>query len=223
MRQVIRVGRKKAAYYNLTTECCVRSYIEFICLLGSGFDTDPLMPWAARILNDKATFDEVKRGDRLYDQVWDYIDYISTDYRDTAGEPITERFVEEIKGLRKGCGEELTKNNYQEFAENLGCRIKTFFPAKYRYVGENRVHSLINQGYRSAGDYGISTKHGITLYTVYMFVLGSGFDDDPLLPWANATLNDAGLSNQAEKINRLYAEGVQFLRRWWDSAPEKED
>lgn len=40
MRRVIQQGWQKAKSYDLTAECCVRSYIELMCLLGSGFDTD---------------------------------------------------------------------------------------------------------------------------------------------------------------------------------------
>src|SRR6266498_1125429 len=58
MRRVIQHGWMKAKSYDLTAECCARSYIEFMCLLGSGFDTDPLMPWAAEILNDRTTSDQ---------------------------------------------------------------------------------------------------------------------------------------------------------------------
>src|SRR5260370_29920990 len=57
MRRVIRHGWKKANSYDLTAECCVRSYIELMCLLGGGFDVDTLLPWAAEILNDKFSSD----------------------------------------------------------------------------------------------------------------------------------------------------------------------
>src|SRR5947207_15760661 len=76
MRRVIRHGWKKANSYNLTAECCVRSYIEFMCMLGGGFDIDILLPWAAEILNDKSSSDQIARGDRLYHQTWDYIDHV---------------------------------------------------------------------------------------------------------------------------------------------------
>jgi hypothetical protein len=222
MRRIIQQGWQKAKSYDLTAECCVRSFIEFMCLLGSGFDTDPLLPWAATILNDKVTLGQVERGDRLYDQVWDYIDHISQDYRDATGKPTTARFMDEIRSLRHGRDDILTQNAYPNFAHDLTWRIKTIFPAKCQYVGEQRVRNLIPRGVRSARTYGITTDRGITLFTMFMFVLGSGFAHDLLLPWARATLNDKGITDQTDRIDQLYAEGVGFLNRWWDSAPERE-
>ena len=94
MRRVIRHGWQKANSYDLTAECCARSYIEFMCLLGGAFDTDVLLPWAAEILNDKSTPDQVARRDRLYHKTWEYIDHVARDYRDAAGNPTTARFMD---------------------------------------------------------------------------------------------------------------------------------
>lgn len=222
MRRVIQQGLQKAQSHDLTAECCIRSYIEFMCLLGSGFDTDPLLPWAAIILNDRVTFGQVERGDRLYDQVWDYIDHISQDYRDKSGKPTTARFMGEIRNLRHGHDDILTQSTYPNFAHDLTWKIKTVFPAKCQYVGEQRVRNLIPRGVKSARIYGITTDRGVTLFTMLMFVLGSGFANDPLLPWAQATLNDKRITDQTARVDRLYAEGVGFLKRWWDSAPVRE-
>ena len=219
MRRVIQQGWQKAQSYDLTAECCVRSYIEFMCRLGSGFDADPLLPWAAEILNDKTVSDQIERGDRLYDKAWDYIDHISQDYRDTTGKPTTARFMGEIRSLRHGREDVLTQSTYPTFANDLAWRIKNFFPAKCHYVGEQQVQNLIPRGVRSARTYGITTDRGITLFTMLMFVLGNGFANDLLLPWAKTTLNDKGITNEIDRVDRLYAEGVGFLKRWWDLIP----
>lgn len=222
MRLAIQQGWQKASGYELTAECCVRSYIEFMCLLGSGFDTDPLLPWAATILNDKATLGQVERGDRLYDQAWDYIDRISRDYLDAGGKPLTERFVDEIRDLHRVSNAVVTQSDYSSFAGDLASRIAAVFPAKCEYVGERRVRKLIPNGVRAAWSYEITTRRGIGLITVLMFVLGNRFADDPLLPWAQTTLNDKRIANEIDRVDRLFAEAVGFLRRWWDAAPERE-
>jgi hypothetical protein len=221
MRRVVQLGWQKAKSYDLTAECCVRSYIEFMCLLGSEFATDPLLPWAATILNDQVTLSQVERGDRLYDQVWDYVAHIAQDYRDTTGKPTTARFMDEIRNLRRKRDDVVTQNTYPNFARDLAWRIQSLFPAKCRYVGEHRVQSLFPRGVRLARSYGITSDRGITLLTVLMFVLGSGFTNDPLLPWAKATLNDRRIVTEIDRVDRLYAEGIGFLNRWWNSTPEK--
>jgi hypothetical protein len=221
VRRVIQQGWQKAQAqsYDLTAECCVRSYIEFMCRLGSGFDADPLLPWAAATLNDKTILDQVERGDCLYDRAWDYIDHIAQDYRDASGQPTTARFVGELRSLRHGQDEVLTPGAMPNFCRQLLARIERVFPAKCQYVGADRVRDLIPHGIEAASTYGITTERGVTLFTVLMFVLGSGFADDLLLPWASATLNDKGITNQIHRVDRLYSEGVGCLNRWWGLVP----
>ncbi len=220
MRHVIRHGWESAKRYGLTAECCVRTYIEFMCLLGGGFDTNPLMPWAAEILNDKNTSDQVARGDRLYDRAHEYIRHLVPDYRDAAGEPITARFVAELRQLRHMPDTPVTADAVPAFSGSLKVRLQHVFPAKCQYVGEDRGAALIADGIASAARYGITGERGLTLFITLMFVLGIGFDDDPLLPWASAILNDDKITQQKKRVDRLYIKAVGVLRRWWQTPHE---
>ena len=223
MRRVIRYGWQKANSYELTAECCVRSYIEFMCLLGGGLDTDILLPWAAEILNDKSTPDQVARGDRLYHKTWDYIDHIAHDYRDAAGQPTTARFMDDLRQLRHGGDETVSLAGMPQFLQSLEMRLQRLFPAKCAYVGEENVRRAVANGVVSARVYGITTERGAILFTAMRFVLGGGFDQDLLLPWASATLNDPALPDQYKRADRLYAEGMSFLRRWWGLSSARGD
>jgi len=214
-RRVIRHGWEKAKSYDLTAECCVRSYIEFMFLLGGGFDSDILLPWAAEILNDKSPRDEVARADRLYHKIWHYIDHIALDYRDANGQPTTERFMGDLKQLRNG-DETLTPAGMPQFLESLEMRFHRLFPAKCDYVGRENVRQAVSNGVESAKGYGITIERGITLFTAMRFILGGGFDQDLLLPWASTILTDQRIPDQFKRVDKLYAEGVGCLRRWWD-------
>ncbi len=66
LHAAIRTGWQKAKPHGLTPECCVRSYLELMCLLGSDFDTDSLLPWATETLHDQAVTDQIARGDLLH-------------------------------------------------------------------------------------------------------------------------------------------------------------
>lgn len=215
LRRAIRLGLHKAKGHDLTAECCVRSYIEFMCLLGSGFDADPLLPWAAAILNDKFAFGQVARGDRLHEQGWEYVDYVAQDYRDLSGQPAFAHLIEDFAKLFQGRDEVLTEGNYPAFARQLAGQIEADFPAKCRYVGEIRLQTLIPRGIKSAWAHGLMTERELAVYTVLLFVLGSGFADDPLFPWASSALNDPKPSGQIARTDRLHAEGLAFLGRWW--------
>jgi hypothetical protein len=186
-----------------------------MCLLGSGFDTDPLLPWAAEILNDKTTSDHVARGDRLYSRAWEYIAGVIPDYRDATGQPITPRFVGELKQLRNESDDTLTADYIPTYSRELIARLERVFPAKCRYVGNDRVSALIPAGIEAAARYGITGQRGITLFIALMFVLGRGFDRDPLLPWASEILNDATITEQNKRVTKLYGEGLDCLSRWW--------
>ena len=218
LRRVIQLGVKSASRHGLTVECCVRSYIEFMCRLGSSFDSDPLLPWATETLQEK-TLTQIERGDALYDRAWDYIDHISRDYRDASGRPTTARFINELRSMRHGHDEVLTRAALPGFAHALRDRIEAMFPAKCRYVPAPALDDMVPRGIETAGRYAITTQRGIALVTVLLFVLGSGFPDDPLLPWASAALHDQQVAGPTERVDRLYAGGVAFLKRWWDSAP----
>jgi hypothetical protein len=217
MRQVIRLGWQRAKSYELTAECCVRSYIESMCLLGSGFDRDSLLPWASEILNDTSSSDQVARGDKLYYKMWDYIDHIAADYRDQAGRPTTARFMRDLKELRHE-DPEAPALSIPDRVSSIHAKLTRLFPAKCAYVGDPIVRSAIAGAVQSAAGYGVTSTNGATFFVSLRFVLGHGFDRDPLLPWVSATLGDPALQDPVRKAEKLYAQGIAFLNRWWQSS-----
>jgi hypothetical protein len=215
MRRAIRYGWQKANSYEWTPECCVRSYIEFMCLLGGGFDTDTLLPWAAEILTDRS-FDQISRGDHLYHKMWDYLDHAARDYRDANWQPTTARFMNDPRQCRHGGEDVVTSSTMPQFLESLEARVRRLFPAKCAYVGERNLREALRVAALSAGGYGITTERGLTLFGAMRFVLGGGFDQDLLLPWVSATLQDPEIPDQDKRVDRLYVSAVRFLNRWWE-------
>jgi hypothetical protein len=223
MRRVIKRGWEKSKSYDLTAECCVRSYIDLMCILGGGFDSDTLLPWAVEILNDKSSTDQLARGDRLYHKAWDYVDHIAADYRDVSGRPTTARFLPDLRELRYGNDEVITDSGMPQFLKSLQLRFKRLFPAKCDYVGDGNLSKVVLTGVESANTYGITAERGAILFVSMRFILGSGFDKDLLLPWASAALLDRAIPDQYKRVDKLYADGVSFLRQWWNSSSGKED
>jgi hypothetical protein len=216
IRRAIRHGLQKASGYGLTAECCVRSYIESMLILGGEFDTDVPLPWAAEILSDRSSSDQVARGDRLYHGMWNYLDLVARDYRDLAGQPITSRFMNDLRELRHGADESITPESRSTFTSLTEMRLRRLFPAKCSYLEDAGLRKAVVMGTESAAAYGITSVRGVTLFTSMRFVLGGNFHRDLLLPWASATLNDAQIPDQHTRVDKLYAEGVKFLRRWWE-------
>src|SRR5262245_37100012 len=52
IRKVIRHAKARGATHGLTTERDLRLYLSLMCMLGSSFDSDPQLPWAAARLNE---------------------------------------------------------------------------------------------------------------------------------------------------------------------------
>ena len=55
-------------------------------------------------------------------------------------------------------------------------------------------------------------SRGATLYVAIMFVVGGGFDKDPLLPWVPPVLNSPVSANQ--KADQLFSKALAELKRW---------
>ncbi|OOG55627.1 hypothetical protein [Rhodanobacter sp. C03] len=218
MRRVIRYGWEKSKSYGFTAECCVRMYIEFMCLLGGGFDTDPLLPWAAEILKESPSADQVARGDRFYARAWEYIEHIIPDYRDASGTPNTARFAAELKQLRTMPDESLGPHNLPVFDHALQARLRQVFPAKCNNIGTEHVQLLVRTAIGTGAGYGITGTRGITLIATLMFVLGSGFERDPLLPWIAPTLKDRSIRTPTKRVDKLYLKALGVLGNWWDFA-----
>lgn len=216
MRLVIQQGRQRAASHGLTLECCARSYIEFMCLLGSGFDVDPLLPWAAQILGDRASPDQVARGDRFYDRAWLYIRSIVPDYRDSRHQPNTARLVGALRELMRLSDQAPPAHDMPNWCLAMAARLQSTFAAKAGVVGAPAVLATVNTAVEVARGHGITGQRGMALCSALMFVLGREFDHDPLLPWASQALKDASLGSETERVDRLARQGVATLRRWWD-------
>lgn len=207
MGRVIRWGLDRARGHGLTTEANVRRYLCLMCLLGSGFDADPQMPWAAAILAESVAHEDA-RAVRLYDRAMEYLDHVAPD------------FEERDEG--SGLGAELGKLRHvpetpfypPELAERLVLRLHEVFPRKCAHVGDEAIRRLIAHAFATAQGYGIDRERGAVLVVAMMFALGSGFDRDPLLPWVEAILRDPATPGQRERVDRLYAEAVGLLRQW---------
>lgn len=214
IRACVREGMKRAPSHGLTSERSIRIYVQTMFMLGSKFDTDPQYPWAAEILGEAETPEE-ERCDRLHDKSWEYAAQVAEDYRDFDPEAEHSRFMRELLDLRHESKETLALSELSRFSGRTLARLQSLFPHKCEYVGELSLRRLIQRGVQMARGHSITTERGTLLFIMLMFVLGGGFDTDPQLPWASVVLKDEALTDQNERVNRLYAAALDCLRRWW--------
>jgi len=226
VRNVIEYGVDRAEAHGFETEPDVNMYIDLMLLLGSNFDTDPQLPWAAEILQEESTEDElteeestedesiedesiaepVGRVEKLYDQAIEYLDRIEG--------PEDEYLVNALDEFSDISFEELPLTRSEDIENTTISLLRRIWPEKCQVVGHAALRNLIRYGGESAQCYNITSQRGVVLYTVLMFMLGSGFDTDPQFPWAASTVKDESTINEAARIDQLYKKAIAFLDEW---------
>jgi len=206
VRKVIRYSIERAETYGLTTERDVCLYINLVFLLGSNFDTDVQFPWAAATLKDEMIKGSVIRIDKLYEIAMDYLGRVNGDnniYLALA-----------LRKIREVPFGEFSYAVSEDVVRKVISQLKNVWPEKCQYLGNSILHQLVQHGIKSARRYNITGEKGLVLYIGLMFMLGSGFDNDPQFPWATAVLRNEVLTEQSAKVERLHTEAMAFLNKW---------
>ncbi len=206
LRATIRLGVERGQAYGLTTQRDLYHYVPLMLLLGSYFDEDPQLPWAAAILKDEAVSDPGARAERLYDEAMAYLDAV-------AGEE-GELLLAALKRLR----ERPVAQVWQPGSENVQTRVagllREVWPQKARRVGADALAQVARCAAQAARDYDVPGDLGIAVFATLMFMLGSGFSADPQFPWAAEILNDRSPEGRQRKAERLHEAGMKLADQW---------
>lgn len=208
-RRVIRLGIERAEQYGLASERDIHLYVGLMFMLGSYFDQDPQLPWAAKILTDENIVYPSHRADQLHNRAMAYLNQAAgkdSQYLDRALRKVRELPVSALS--RTG------ENKQLSFGDYMLKLLYALFPEKYQAVGDDAIRQLVRQGYQSAKSYNLTSEPGITAYIGLVFMLGSGFDRDPQYPWADVVLNDATLTDPIKKGESLYKSAMAHLEKW---------
>ncbi|WP_148314651.1 hypothetical protein [Sorangium cellulosum] len=82
--------------------------------------------------------------------------------------------------------------------------LKDFASRHSKVIGEAGVRQVIRLGISRAKGYGFTNCGPVRFYIEMMFLFGSDFDTDPLLPWAAQELGTAAYSEQLARAMGLY-------------------
>jgi len=201
--ELVHQGVGRAAEHGYTIQNQAGLYIGLTFMLGVDFDSDPQIPWAGRGLDDESVEDPQERILRLYTTAVDYL-------RATAGDGCRHlvRALVRIKGfdLRS-----VPEPRGESWETNLLKRLRTFFPEKYDFQGEEANRALVRQAGTAVEDLGLEGERAVTAVGTLMFMMGAGFGHDPLYPWAARALAEGGA--EAERVDRLHREAVAHLER----------
>lgn len=202
VREVVRRGIDNASKYGFTNRGPVRLYLDLAYMFGSDFSIDPLLPWAAEILNSGGTEDQMERAGRLHAK--------ATEFSEVVAGPDYVYAKEAFRRARSVRYEELAPPP-GNFESGGASKLRTGFPQKFDYAGEPAVHRMMRQARLKAQSFSISAEPGIMLIATLMFAIGFGCLDDPLFPWISGTLKNEAISDPNKRAERLYSKTMTYI------------
>lgn len=100
----------------------------------------------------------------------------------------------------------------RRFEDDVLVHLRTYFPVDVALLGEEPVRRVIRHGHERAAAHGFTTRGMIVRYIDLGLSLGGHFDRDPLLPWASAALRPSPDEPAEDRMKRLQAEALRYLR-----------
>ncbi len=184
-------GVRTAASGGYSSRFEVSRWLSLMLILGSDFANDPQLPWVSECLDPDLPADTTDRITILYERTLDYLG-------DTAGEN-AERVVRAMLRMRKIDFAAIPAVEDVAWPAECCSMLSSLYPEKFNFQGADLTQRSVRQFVSRARELGLSGPAGEFLYVLLAFMLGSGFDQDPLHPWAAAVLHqDAGGDRSAE-------------------------
>jgi hypothetical protein len=200
MREVVQLGRTRAAEWAIADERHVFAWIAMMLMLGASFDEDPQLPWARAHLTEPGLAAE-RRVDHTFGATLDHVERVAGDDN--------EHLVRALVRLRDL---DLTPFVGLAGANLIDAMLSTFahaYPEKAEAQPSEGTRLALTAAVERAAVHGISAGIGAALCCGLAFMIGSGFADDPQVPWVQRTLEQPGSAD--EKIKSLKREVDRFL------------
>lgn len=115
LRVLIALALKRARSHDLVSERNVALYLDLTCLLGSGFDIDPQIPWAAEILADRSFPTPDARADKLHARGWDFGQKSAEDFKDPVDKKDSYLLIAALRDIGRRSLESLPPRLYGRF------------------------------------------------------------------------------------------------------------
>jgi len=197
----VQFAMQRARQYGFTNRGPIRLYLQMIFLLGSDFDSDPLLPWAGEVLSNPLTANQTDRAAYLYQALGEYLRHVAGPDNGFAKAALV-RANEELSGGLGGGGKDIEQMIFK--------RVRRVYPEKCEYAGDAAVRKSIGFGIAAAARHSAAGNRGASLFCGLIFALGHGFETDPHLPWIRKTLQDPGLTED-RLVQRLASRVKTYL------------
>jgi hypothetical protein len=205
IRKAVHYGLEQAENHGYYSQREAATYTSLLFILGNKFDQDPQLPWVAEQVDDLSIAAPLARIQRLYRSTIEYMEII-------AGAE-SEHLVRALLRARDYTIESIPRDPVAEYENDFLARLRHLYPQKSDFQGDSLMCAWMQEGIRSAKEYGFTDMRGVFIYIALQFFLGSGFDKDPLYPWAEETLTNPAVTNAVERYSQLYRKAKDYLNK----------
>jgi len=202
----------KAYKYGASNYGELRSYTALAWVLGSGFDDDPLLPWAQEILESEELFEN--KIEDMTNRVHD-VYYFAT----------LKKLQEYQDALNRLLG--LDFSDIKKFTSYVDVvrTLEYIYPQRVEALGGRDLlkERLKVACYEKTIRYNIDHPIGIFVYASLVFFLGHKVDDDPLFGWAKKYLNDdePRMAHKLDRLVKVIEKRVRNMHREIEAAVEE--
>jgi len=180
MLQWVRTGIRSCREAGYASQYQIGRWLALTMMLGAGFARDPQLPWVGRRLDPLEEPDPTARMDNLFSEGIQYL-------RATAGQK-AEYVVRAMIRIRAIDFVHLPALPEAEAVLDSCVRLRDAYPQKFAYQGESLTVACTARQRQRARELGMESPGGQFLFVVLAFMLGDGFEADPLHPWAREIL-----------------------------------
>lgn len=202
-REVIRLGMKQAGRHGFNSRGPVRLYVDLMFVLGSYFDTDPQLPWAASILQTLEMAGEMVRAQWLFNEFKEYAARVLGSEN--------RYFTQALRHLNEIAIEDLIIPGI--LLEDSALRaFQTIYPQVYWYLGEGRLKTIIQQSFAVGLSYGFNSDKAMLLMVGLSCFMGHGFTLDPLCGWIGRRMDGTRFPDADKRTEELYGKALLFMK-----------
>lgn len=193
--ETVRAGIRKAADYGFVRRGPVRLFLEASWLLGSEFDSDPLLPTDLRApLEDRSGTSEMDRARAFHIGLVMHM----------------RQVLGPANGFARAALDRMASLDSRQLAAQgppshyrVLQLLETTYPQRFALLPGAKGVALVASAIRAARRLDLAPERGTWVCAFLIFELGHGCFDDPLLPWLSAALGRRPGDTPEQRVDRL--------------------
>lgn len=203
VRGFVRLGIDRAAAHGFATQRNIALYLNLMAMLGAEFDEDPQLPWVLSALDDISISSSTLRIDKFYD--------LAVEFLEATGGEDNRHLLRALLRIRKRDFDVLSGVPEDAMAPALAALLKEIYPERAAYATEPALRKLAQLAATTARRRGASTGRAAGIHTVHMFMLGSGYERDPLYPWIREILDGSDADPMDARFDRVREATLDYM------------